>query len=157
MPENARSSIIVREVVARDFDAWLPLWEGYNAFYGRHGDTALPAAVTQGTWDRFLDPSVPMHALVATDGDALLGLAHYLFHGSTTQLSGVCYLQDLFTAESARRSGVGEMLIEAVLERTRLAGSARLYWQTHESNATARSLYDKVAERSGFIVYRMNP
>ena len=65
-----------------------------------------------------------------------------------------CYLQDLFTAESARGQGVGRALIETVYERARAAGSQRVYWHTHETNRTAQALYDRVAERSGFIVYR---
>ena len=49
---------------------------------------------------------------------------------------------------------VGRALIEAVYDRARGAGSARVYWQTHETNATARALYDKVAAHYGFLVYR---
>jgi GNAT superfamily N-acetyltransferase len=95
-----------------------------------------------------------MHALVAESGGALLGLAHYLFHRSTIQLGPSCYLQDLFTVSEARGRGVGRALVEAVYERARSAGCSRVYWQTHESNATAMALYDRLAERSGFVVYR---
>ncbi len=84
----------------------------------------------------------------------LLGLTHYLFHRSMTSIAPLCYLSDLFTNEAARGKGVGRVLIEAVYERARLAGSPRVYWQTHDTNHTARTLYDKVAEMSGFIVYR---
>jgi hypothetical protein len=45
-------------------------------------------------------------------------------------------------------------LINEVYEQARQAGPARVYWQTHETNHTVQKLYDKVAERSGFIVYR---
>jgi GNAT superfamily N-acetyltransferase len=145
---------LVRPAAAADFAAWLPLWEGYNAFYGRAGPTALPAEITWTTWLRFLDPAEPVHALVAEAGGRLVGLAHYLFHRSTIRIEPVCYLQDLFTAERARGSGIGRALIEAVAERARAAGTTRLYWQTHESNHTAQRLYAAVAERSGFIVYR---
>ena len=65
-----------------------------------------------------------------------------------------CYLQDLFTAEPARGQGIARTLIEWVYERAKAAGSQRVYWQTHETNLTAMKLYDKVAERSGFVVYR---
>ncbi|MGE5617142.1 MAG: N-acetyltransferase family protein [Bacillota bacterium] len=144
----------VRPVVEADFAAWKPLWDGYNAFYGREGTSALPIQVTNTTWRRFLDENEPVHALVAEEGGRLIGLAHYLFHRSTISIARTCYLQDLFTAESARGKGVGEALIEAVAARAKAAGAARLYWQTHEANAPARRLYDRVAERSGFIVYR---
>ena len=39
-------------------------------------------------------------------------------------------------------------------DQAKRAGCSRVYWQTHETNHTAMQLYDKVAERSGFVVYR---
>jgi GNAT superfamily N-acetyltransferase len=151
----APAAAVVRAVAASDFARWLPLWDGYNAFYGRAGLSALPAEISWTTWQRFLDPAEPVHALVAeADDGELVGLAHYLFHRSTIRIEPVCYLQDLFTAASARGQGVGRALIGAVVERARAAGSTRLYWQTHESNHAAWRLYDAVAARSGFIVYR---
>jgi GNAT superfamily N-acetyltransferase len=146
---------IVREVTAGDFGRWLPLWDGYNTFYGRAGPTALPVETTRTTWSRFLDPAEPVHALVAERGGQLLGLAHYIFHRSTIHIERVCYLQDLFTAEAVRGEGIGRALIAAVAGRARTQGATRLYWLTHESNRTARRLYERVANLSGFIVYRM--
>jgi GNAT superfamily N-acetyltransferase len=146
--------LLVRPVSRSDYARWLPLWNGYNAFYGRSGETALAPAVTEMTWMRFFDAYEPMHALVAESGEQLVGLAHYLFHRSTTAIAPVCYLQDLFTDAAARGQGVGGALISEVYEQARQAGLARVYWQTHETNHTAQKLYDKVAERSGFIVYR---
>nr|WP_210427775.1 GNAT family N-acetyltransferase [Dyella sp. SG609] len=130
------------------------MWDGYNAFYGRSGPTALPEEITRTTWERFFDEGEPVHALVAESGGALLGLAHYLFHRNTTAIGLNCYLQDLFTAEAARGRGVGKALIEAVYAQARQAGSPRVYWHTHHTNATAMRLYDQVAEHSGFVVYR---
>ena len=147
-------SVTIRDVLPDDFPEWKVLWDGYNAFYGRHGPTALRPEVTQMTWSRFFDAYEPVHALVAVDGCALAGIAHYLFHRSTIQIAPTCYLQDLFTSTAARGRGVGRALIGAVYERAVAANAGRLYWQTHESNSTAMALYDKVAERSGFVVYR---
>lgn len=145
----------IRIVQPADHPAWLPLWHGYNAFYGRSGITALPPQTTEVTWTRFFDPREPVHCLVAERGGQLIGLAHYLFHRSTTSVENTCYLQDLFTAPEARGGGVGRALIAAVCQNARAAGSSRLYWQTHETNLTAQRLYDSCAERSGFIVYRI--
>jgi GNAT superfamily N-acetyltransferase len=150
------SAIIVREAAREDYEAWLSLWDGYNAFYGRAGETALPSQVTRVTWDRFFTPDEPMFALVAERDGEVVGLVHYLFHRSTTLLAPICYLQDLFTAAQARSGGVGKALIEAVYARARAAGSTRVYWQTHETNATAMRLYDQVAQKSGFLVYRQD-
>ncbi|MBX3665425.1 MAG: GNAT family N-acetyltransferase [Burkholderiales bacterium] len=144
------SAFRIRPAAPADFEQWLPLWEGYNAFYER----TVPAEVTRITWSRFFDAYEPMHALVAERGGQLIGLVHYLFHRNTAMLAPVCYLQDLFTAAEARGQGAGRALIEAVYERAQAAGSPRVYWMTQESNATARRLYDQVAERSDFIQYR---
>jgi GNAT superfamily N-acetyltransferase len=147
-------SLLVRPVARSDYAQWLPLWDGYNTFYGRSGETALAPEITQMTWVRFFDAYEPVHALVAESRGRLVGLAHYLFHRSTTTIAPVCYLQDLFSDASARGQGVGRALITELYERARQAGASRVYWQTHETNQTAQTLYDKVAERSGFIVYR---
>jgi GNAT superfamily N-acetyltransferase len=146
------SSLIIRSVTRTDFAQWQPLWDGYNRFYGRD---PLASEITQMTWSRFFDAYEPVHAWVAEKDGQLLGLVHYLFHRSTISIEPTCYLQDLFTKEAARGQGVGRALIEAVYAQAKIAGSGRLYWQTQESNLTARKLYDKLAERSGFIVYRM--
>lgn len=144
---------LIRPVRQADFAAWLPLWDGYNAFYGRCKETALPVEITQCTWQRFFDPAEPVFALVAETEGKLLGLAHYLFHRSTTRIEPTCYLQDLFTLEAARGKGVGRALIRGVDQAAQAAGIRRVYWQTHETNAAGRLLYDKVAKHAGFIVY----
>ena len=84
----------------------------------------------------------------------LCGIVHYLFHRSFWTIGDYCYLQDLFVAEGMRNLGLGRALIAAVEERARAAGASRVYWLTQESNVAARALYDRLAERSGFIQYR---
>lgn len=147
-------NVTIRFVTRDDYAQWLPLWDGYNAFYERSGPTALAPEITAMTWQRFFDAYEPMHALVADAGGTLLGLTHYLFHRSTTAIAPTCYLQDLFTSEAARGKGVGRALINGVYAQAKLAGSPRVYWQTHETNHTAMQLYDKVADRPGFVIYR---
>jgi len=116
-----RGRVIVRPVIEADFEQWLPLWKGYNAFYGRAGKTALSKDITLTTWRRFFDPYEPVHAFVAECGTDLVGLAHYLFHRNTLMPTGTCYLQDLFTSEAARGKGVGRRLIQAVYEQAKSA------------------------------------
>jgi GNAT superfamily N-acetyltransferase len=154
LARRAPTVVAVRPLRQDDFAAWKPLWDGYNAFYGRHGGAALPDAITQLTWQRFFDADEPVFALVAEAADGhLLGLTHYLYHRSTTRVALTCYLQDLFTIETARGRGIGRALIEGVYRATAAAGIDRVYWQTHETNAAGRRLYDTVASNEGFIVY----
>jgi GNAT superfamily N-acetyltransferase len=145
-----KSTIDVRPLRPDERDAWEPLWSGYLEFY----EAVVSPEVTDTTWRRLHDPAEPMHVLGAFIDDRLVGIVHYLFHRSTWTIGDYCYLQDLFTAVDARGLGAGRALIEAVYEHARAARASRVYWLTHESNATARALYDTLADRPGFIQYR---
>jgi GNAT superfamily N-acetyltransferase len=145
--------LVVRPVRHEDEEPWRILWSGYNAFYGREGASTLPEDITAAAWRRFFDPAEPMRALVAEDGGRLVGLVHAVFHRSTTRLNDVCYLQDLFTVPECRGRGVGRQLIRAVYDLAAQSGSSRVYWQTMDTNAAGRALYDHVAQHKGFIVY----
>ena len=146
--------MIIRFATKADYDQWRPLWDGYNAFYGRSGATALPDEITQTTWARFFDPAEPLHCFVAEQDGKLVGLAHYMFHRSMIAIEPICYLQDLFTMPATRGQGVGRALLDAVAKEAKAAKSSRLYWHTHQTNTTAQALYDKLAEKTGFIVYK---
>jgi len=142
--------VTVRLATAQDRAQWLPLWQGYQAFY-----KADLAAVTEATWSRFHDPAEPMHCAVAeAAGGRLVGLVHYIFHRSCWLREPSCYLQDLFAAPEVRGRGVGRALIEHVYAAAAKAGSARVWWLTHESNTQAMQLYDRIADKSGFVQYR---
>jgi GNAT superfamily N-acetyltransferase len=143
----------VRPIRPSDREAWQPLWDGYNAFYGREGATALDPRITAQTWARFFDTNERVHALVAELDGRVVGIVHFLFHRSTSRLADVCYLQDLFTDPTCRGRGVGRALIERVRDIAREQGSSRLYWHTYETNTPGRALYDKVTKYAGAIVY----
>jgi GNAT superfamily N-acetyltransferase len=142
------ASFIIRDIEQNDRARWEPLWRAYSR--------AIPEEVTEMTWRRFFDGLEPVHALVAEEGEAMIGFVHYLFHRSTAQLGSVCYLQDMFTVEFARGRGVGRAMIEAVGVRAKAGGASRVYWHTGKTNARARALYDKVATLTKFVQYRKN-
>ena len=137
---------------AADHAAWLPLWRGYQRFYA----VDLPPATTDTTWARLLDPAEPMHCALARRGDRAVGLVHYIEHRSCWSPKNSLYLQDLFTAEDQRGQGVGRALIEHVYARAPQLGCGKVHWLTHESNLTAMQLYDRIAEKPGFVQYRKN-
>jgi GNAT superfamily N-acetyltransferase len=142
--------MIVRPIRPEDRAAWEPLWQGYQTFY----KVSLPEEVTESTWRRLHDRAEPVHGLVAEFDGRLVGLAHFVFHRMTWTIANRCYLNDLFTHESARGRGAGRALIEAVYSEAKAQGCTTVWWLTHESNETARALYDRIARRSGFIQYR---
>jgi GNAT superfamily N-acetyltransferase len=127
---------------------WLQLWSAYQRFYR----IELPDAVTERTWQRLQDGRI--HGLGARDAqDALLGFAHFLFHEDTWSVAPACYLQDLYVEPAARGQGCARRLIEAVAQAAKSAGASEPCWLTHETNHTARGLYDKLAKNHGFVQY----
>jgi GNAT superfamily N-acetyltransferase len=143
----------VRAIERTDRARWAPLWRAYLDFYRAQQSDE----VANATFARIFDPLEPVHALVAERGDQLIGFAHYLFQRSTWLLNSQCYLQDLYVSEAIRSRGVGRALIAAVVGAAREAGATRVFWNTQETNAVARRLYDAVGERTGFIQYRIEP
>lgn len=126
------------------------LWSGYLEFYG----ATVTQETTDLTWSRMLDPAEPIDATLAWQGSEAVGLVHCVRHRSTWTAGDYCYLQDLFVAPETRGRGIGRRLIEHVYATAEAQGCSRVYWLTHESNADAMALYDKVAGRSGFLQYR---
>lgn len=140
----------IRPVTADDFEAWLPLWKGYQAFY--HADIADD--VTRATWQRLLDPAEPMNAALAIIDGRAVGVVHWIYHRSTWTVGNYCYLQDLFATPGVRGKGIGRALIEHVYADAAEQKASRVYWLTHESNHTAMQLYDRIADKPGFVQYR---
>lgn len=144
------SEFVIRPLNPDERAAWEPLWQGYLAFY----EAQVAPETTDVLWQRLLDPDEPMFVVGAFSGRRLAGIAHYLFHRSCWTVGDYCYLQDLYVVPEARGAGAGRALIEAVERAARAHGASRIHWLTKEDNHTARALYDKLAERSGFIQYR---
>ncbi len=127
------------------------MWQGYLAFY----KVTLDAEVTDTAWRRLLDPDEDMHGLCAISGDGeMIGIVHYLYHRVTWAIADRCYLEDLFVADSARGTGAGRALIEAVYAAADQRGADQVYWLTQDFNETARRLYDRVARLTPFIKYQ---
>ncbi|ODT34513.1 MAG: GNAT family N-acetyltransferase [Lautropia sp. SCN 70-15] len=137
----------IGKLVEDDRAEWEILFRAYMDFYKR----TLPQEMYDRAWKEF-QKDARMHALGAKLDGRLVGITHFLIHANTSS-ADVCYLQDLFTASDVRGKGVARALIEAVADWARERKCPRVYWQTHESNATARLLYDKVAVNRGFIRY----
>jgi GNAT superfamily N-acetyltransferase len=146
------SDVIIRPAEPRDEARWRDLWAQYIAFYRG----SVSADITAATWQRILDPHTTIHALVAEKDGQVIGITNYVYHESTWDTRPICYLQDLYVDPKARGGGAAKKLILACEDAAKAAGAFRLYWQTQEYNAPARSLYDTITPRSSFIVYRKN-
>ena len=143
-------SVSIRPVCAEDNADWRRLWTGYLEFY----ETSVTEEVYAETFRRLLDDDPhEFHGLVAVREGRLIGLTHYLFHRHCWKIENVVYLQDLYVSEEARGTGAGRALIEAVYAAADAAGCPSVYWLTQDFNATARQLYDRIANVTPFIRY----
>jgi GNAT superfamily N-acetyltransferase len=148
IPSLERTMIRIAPLQLSERTRWEALWDEYQVFYG----VVLPASATESTWQRLHDGRV--HGLGARDAEGhLVGIVHFLYHEDTWSAMPACYLQDLYVDSTVRGSGCGRKLIEAVAAASRKAGAAYPYWLTHQSNAVARRLYDRLGQNQGFIHY----
>lgn len=141
--------VTIREIRESDYDEWRRLWTGYLAYY----ETELPDEIKKHSFAKLLAADSDCHGFLAVDGDRPVGLVHYIFHEHMWRPEGTCYLQDLYSDPSARGTGVGRLLIEAVYKAADAKGVPRVYWLTQDFNATARRLYDRIGKLSPFIKY----
>ena len=141
--------INISKLEPSDRDAWEVLFRAYMDFYQR----VEPPEMYERAWREF-QADTNLHAFGAKLDGRLVGITHFFVHSNTSG-PDVCYLQDLFTAPDARGKGVARALIAAVADWAQSRGCCRVYWLTHESNKTARYLYDKVGENRGFIRYQI--
>ncbi|MES1200671.1 MAG: GNAT family N-acetyltransferase [Pseudomonadota bacterium] len=148
-----RPDFFIRDLKIQDRPDWEELWARYCEFYHQQ----LDPVVIETTWMRLNDPAEPIFGLVAEHGGILVGFTHCVLHRGTWALNNICYLEDLYVTPEMRREGVGRKLVEAVYARADELRCERVYWLTHESNKTARMLYDQIAVRTGFIQYRRDP
>lgn len=144
------ASLVIRPLEQGDHADWRRLWTDYLTFYKATASEEVYAT----TWQRlFTEGEYEPRGLIATVDGKAVGLTHYMLHRTCWTVQNKCYLQDLFADPDVRGQGIGAALIEAVGRAAAERGAAGVYWLTHETNATARRLYDRVANNSGFIRY----
>jgi GNAT superfamily N-acetyltransferase len=140
----------IRPLTLEDKPQWLALFHAYLRFY----ETTLADDVIEVAFQRLLDDTSPQFCAIAESEGKLVGIVHYIFHRSMWTIGDYCYLQDLYVEASERGNGTGAALIERVYAEAKSKNASRVHWLTHETNATARILYDKIAQNAGFIQYR---
>ena len=139
----------IKPISESEYSTWYPLWQGYLTFY----EASLPDEIAENNWRRFHDASEPIVALGAYVDEKLVGFVHYIFHRTNWAIADTCYLQDLYADPAVRGTGAGRALIEAVYAAAKENGSPDVYWITQDHNKTARKLYDRIADLSGFVHY----
>ena len=148
-------SVKIRTLIQQDRNAWESLWNGYIKFY----QSTMTADKTEILWQRIHDPNHEIQCRIAEQPESgdLVGLVHFFPHVSTWNTNPVCYLNDLFVSPDARAGGIGQTLINAVVDEAKQQGWDEVYWLTQQQNNVARGLYDKLTGGSeGFVNYSID-
>lgn len=139
----------IRELEPSDYEGWAALYSGYKAFYQVHvTDEDLRTA-----FDWILDENHPQYGFVVEEDGRLIALAHYQVHPNPLTANYRMYLNDLYVDKAYRKRGCAGSIIETLTTICQNEGFEKLRWVTAEDNYRARSLYDKLARKSHFIIY----
>ncbi|UAN45852.1 GNAT family N-acetyltransferase [Serratia sp. JSRIV001] len=144
-----KNGVTIREIIASDRAGWEHLWQQYLHFYRAD----VSAEITKKTFIRLCQKQDLVGLVAVNDQGQLLGFMHLVYHASTWSDKNYCYIEDLFVDKSARGKNVAESLFNEAYQQAEVRESSRVYWMTQEFNSSARSLYDKIGQRTSFIIY----
>lgn len=136
----------------RDKNAYADLWREYES--GRQREDSCDSLV-ESHWKALHDSSKPLRALCLRDAGIPIGFALYVQHFCTKSIRPECYLSDLYVSQTHRRKGGAKCLLDALVDTCREAGIYRISWITKPENAPARALYDRYADGTTWVRYKL--
>lgn len=146
----------VKQAVQDDVPAMAELFREMDDFYGEIPAESADAKAIQINSVLFADPP-QAYALLACDGPDVVGLAAYSFLWPAIQATKSLYLKELYVSKSHRRSGIGRMLMQRILEVAAESDCSRAEWTTDSGNTDAQRFYEnlKLATLPSKVFYRV--
>jgi GNAT superfamily N-acetyltransferase len=145
-------NITVSPLSQNDRSEWQHLYRAYADFY----KMPMTDETLNTVWSWIFDPSNTFYCLIAKDESGNgIGLMHYREMPSPLRGAHVGFLDDLFVAPSCRGKGVVEALYKALDQEAKHHGWPFVRWITAEDNHRARSVYDKISEKTHWVTYQM--
>ena len=133
------------------FDGWRRLYGIYGSSVGDPVDDAIAREV----WSWLLEGKHGVAAILALSSGNVAGFVHYRPFARTLHGNLACYLDDLFVDASHRGHGISAELVRQVCDVARSSGWTEVRWVTTPDNAPARRVYERIAQRSDLITYRI--
>jgi len=142
--------LTIRPPQASDRAAWDALYQGYARFY----QVEQTAEMRDRVWGWLHDAAHESQCLMAFDASGTaVGLAHFRPFARPLSATTGGFLDDLFVDPAARGSQAGTQLIAAIEAIGREKQWSVIRWITADNNYRARTAYDKIATRTGWITY----
>ncbi len=131
-------AITTRIATLDDLDTVAPLFADYRVFYSQEHDLDTGRAFLHER----LSQNESTVILAYIDGESKpVGFTQLYPMFSSVRAARTYILNDLYVADTARRQGVGEALLQAAAEFGRSRGAIRLELETTPDNLKAQSLY----------------
>ena len=142
---------MIRDIHLKDKEHWEKLYKSYADFY----KVEMNDKILQTVWKWLHDKSHEVNGLVYEVDGNIVGLAHYRRMPSPLRGQDIGFLDDLFVDPEHRGQRIGEKLINELKEISKSKRWNLVRWITREDNLRAKSLYNRVSEKTTWDVYEL--
>ena len=142
---------MIRNIQIKDKDEWRELYQGYANFY----QIEISKITLDTVWNWLLDQNHELSGLVYEINNKLVAIAHYRRMPSPLRGKDIGFLDDLYVHPDFRGRKIGEEIINKLNHISQEKGWGLIRWITRNDNHNAKSLYDRVANKSTWDVYEL--
>ncbi len=142
---------MIRDLVQLDRQNWEKLYIVYAEFY----KVPMNNEILNTVWSWLFDKKHVVNGLCYETEGKIVGIAHYRTIPRPLRCKYIGFLDDLFVGPNFRGKKIGQKLIIALKDIAKSNDWQVIRWITHSSNNTAKKLYDKLANNTGFDLYEL--
>ena len=140
---------MIRELRPTDKKQWDKLFKGYADFY----KAPINDKILTTVWNWLFDENHVINGICYEIEGKIVGIAHYRTMPRPLKGEYIGFLDDLFVDPDFRGQKIGQKLIETLKNMAKSNNWQVIRWITHSDNKTAKKLYDKIANNTGFYLY----
>ncbi len=142
---------MIRKISIGDKDNWAKLYKGYADFY----KSAINDKIIDTVWNWLIDENHELKGIVYDIDGNLTALAHYRAMPRPLKGKYIGFLDDLYVDPAYRNQKIGQKLMNEIKVISRSEKWDLVRWITRQNNIKAKSLYDKISEKTNWDVYEM--
>jgi len=142
---------MVRDIQLKDKENWKKLYKGYADFY----KVEMSENILQTVWSWLNDKNHEVEGIVYEIDGNIIGFAHYRRMPSPLRGQDIGFLDDLFVEPIHRGKKIGDKIINELKKISKSKGWNLIRWVTRDDNLRAKTLYDRVAEKTNWETYEL--
>ena len=142
---------MIRELRLEDKDEWEALYRGYANFY----KVEMNDKILKTVWEWIHNKNHDVSGLAYEQDNKIIGIAHYRKMPSPLRGKYIGFLDDLFVDPEHRGKKIGEKIISELKSISEKNKWGLIRWITRNDNERAKSLYDKVSEKTTWDTYEL--